>query len=437
MSRAPPQRVNGSAVYQIEAWSAVRAAWREPRVRGRVSTVSANVVALGLTSLLTDVSSEMVASVLPLYLVTYLGLTPMHLGIVDGLSHSATALLRVAGGWASDRFERCKPVAAAGYALSFLSRVLLLFSQSALPVAVSVSIDRLGKGIRTAPRDVLISLSTEQERLGLAFGVHRAMDSAGAMLGPLVAIAVLAAVPGGFDVVFVMSIAFGGCGLAALLLLVSERPRSAMVSKRQTVVDSEQSRLVAVFGIAPFRRLAAVAGAFSLMTVGDGLLYLLLQRRAGLSGFLLPAMYVATSISYAILAQPGGRLADAVGRGRAFVAGHVVLALVYLAALFSSGRPSIAIWCVLGLGGYYALTDGVVAAAVAGVLPRRMLGTGLACLSTATSVGRLCSSVMFGALWTLWGDDVALVVCVVALASTMVTASAWLARQGHGMTSVV
>jgi MFS family permease len=427
-------------VYQIEAWSAVRTAWREPRIGDQVSTVSFNVIALGLTSLLTDVSSEMIASILPLFLVTYLGLTPMHLGMIDGLSHAATALLRIAGGWTADRFDRCKPVAAAGYAISLAARALLLIGQGALAVAAGLAIDRLGKGIRTAPRDVLIALSSRQERLGVAFGVHRAMDGAGAMLGPLLAMAVLAAVPGGFDVVFVTSVVFGACGLAALLLLVRERPRTAATGTPSRHGDEtdpaaaglrsgrERTLLVTVFGVPPFRRLTAAAVLLSLMTIGDGLLYLLLQRRSGLSGFLLPAMYVGTSVSYAILAQPGGRLADAIGHNRAFIAGHVLLTLVYVAAIFSSGRPGVAIGCVLGLGGYYALTDGVAAAAAAGVLPRRILGTGLACLSTATSLGRLGASVMFGALWTYWGGDVALVWCAAGLASTA-AASAWLIRR--------
>ena len=147
---------------------------------------------LGLTSLLTDISSEMVTSILPLYLVLTLGLTPLQFGFIDGLSQAVAAFARLGSGLLADRWRNHRAVAAAGYGLSALSRLLLLAAGGAWGLLSSaIVLDRIGKGIRTSPRDALISLSSAPERLGLAFGVHRALDTIGALLGPLLAFAIL------------------------------------------------------------------------------------------------------------------------------------------------------------------------------------------------------------------------------------------------------
>src|SRR5262249_21617078 len=159
---------------------------------------------LGLTSLFTDISSEMVSTVLPVYLIFHLQASPLQFGIIDGLYQGASAPLRVVAGLAADRLRRLKEVAFLRYAVSSASRRPLPLAGSALGlVGGAILVDRLGKGIRTAPRDALISLNAAPDRLGLAFGVHRALDTGGALLGPLVAFAILAAAPGAYDAVFV------------------------------------------------------------------------------------------------------------------------------------------------------------------------------------------------------------------------------------------
>ncbi|MCY4075194.1 MAG: MFS transporter, partial [Acidobacteria bacterium] len=193
-------------MYQVEAWSALRRARRGAGGGFRWLHVRRNVWALGFTSLFTDVSSEMVGTVLPVYLVLYLGLTPFQFGIVDGLYHGVTALLRLVSGVAVDRGGRAKEIAFAGYGTSAVCRLGLLAAGASWPlIAGVVALDRAAKGARAVPRDVLISLSSRPDGLATAFGVHRALDSAGAMLGPLVALAILAALPNAFDVVFVTS----------------------------------------------------------------------------------------------------------------------------------------------------------------------------------------------------------------------------------------
>ena len=182
-------------MYQVEASRALL----KPRTWATASarlSVPRNVVLLGSVSLLTDISAEMVATVLPLYLVFGLGVTPLALGAIDGLYRGAAAIVQVAGGFASDRLQRHTEVATIGYGISAVCKVgLVAFGTTLGAIGALVASDRIGKGMRTAPRDALISLSSTRAGLATAFGVHRAMDSAGAMLGPLVAFGILLAAP--------------------------------------------------------------------------------------------------------------------------------------------------------------------------------------------------------------------------------------------------
>ncbi|HEX8495879.1 MAG TPA: MFS transporter, partial [Actinomycetales bacterium] len=164
--------------------------------RGRVA---GSVVLLGIVSMLTDISSEAVSAILPLYLTAVLGLGPIAYGVVDGLNQGVSALVRLLGGWLADRTDHPKRVAALGYGLSALSRLALLPATGLAAITGVVTVDRLGKGLRTAPRDALISAASDPRDLGRAFGVHRSLDTLGAVIGPLLAFAVLAAVPGGYS----------------------------------------------------------------------------------------------------------------------------------------------------------------------------------------------------------------------------------------------
>src|SRR5919199_636394 len=213
-------------MYQIGSLGdLLRLRGRARAVRPRGTGISRNVLFLGLTSLFTDISSEMVSTILPLYLVFYLRLTPVRFGVVDGLYQGVASFVYVAGGLAADRWRRHKEVAAAGYALSAACKLGLLAAGGAwVAIATAVVLDRAGKGVRTAPRDALISLSSAPAALASAFGVHRALDTAGAMLGPLVAFGLLAVAPNAFDAVFVASFCAALVGLAVLTLFVEPRP---------------------------------------------------------------------------------------------------------------------------------------------------------------------------------------------------------------------
>ena len=209
---------------------------RTPGIRRPAARVSSVVVSLGVVSLLTDISSESVAAILPLYVTAALGLSTIAYGFIDGLMQGATALVRIAGGWAADRGDHPKWVAFAGYGLSAVTRAGLLVAGGFAAVTALVAVDRVGKGIRTAPRDAMIAASSDPRSLGRSFGVHRMLDTVGAATGPLLAFAVLWVIPGGYRTVFVMSFGCAVIGLAVLGLLVPDlRPRrAAWLTKHQS-----------------------------------------------------------------------------------------------------------------------------------------------------------------------------------------------------------
>ena len=404
-------------MYQVEAWSALRKARRDSGGASWLN-VHRNVWALGFTSLFTDVSSEMVSTVLPIYLVLHLGLTPFHYGIVDGLYHGVTALLRLFSGVAVDRSRRCKEFAFAGYGVSAVSRLGLLAAGASWPwIATVVAVDRAAKGVRTVPRDVLISLSSRSSNLATSFGVHRALDSAGAMLGPLVALSILAALPEAFDVVFVSSFSVAVCGLGVLLLFVRNADHSAPSAGTQPPL-SDLRRILQYPGLS---RVTVAATLLSAATVSDGFIYLVLQREVGFNAGLFPLLYVGTAGCYLLLAVPAGRLADQIGRRTAFLAGYLFLAMTYLVAMQPGVGMMGLVGCLLLLGGHYALTDGVLMALTSGLLPAERRGTGLAVVTTATSVTRLVASVVFGALWTQLGSRFAFAVFLTGLLLAVAT----------------
>lgn len=399
----------------------------------RGERVSRNVVVLGAVSLLTDVSSEMVAAVLPIYLVFALGASPLQLGIVDGIYQGATAILRLASGFVADRWRRHKEVAAAGYGISAVCKAgLVAIGGSVSAVAGIVFADRAGKGIRTAPRDALIALSSAPAGLAAAFGVHRAMDTAGALLGPLVAFGLLLIAPARFDAIFVVSLCFAILGLAVLLLLADGRPREraeALGSTAPAAAPRPTLReAMALLGEARFRTLVAAASVLAFATISDGFIYLGLQRTLDFSLTAFPLLFVGSAAVYMALAIPVGRLADRVGRRRVFLAGYALLLPVYAVLLIPTAGTALLLFALGALGAYYAATDGVLQAIASALLPDRLRASGLALLVTATSLAKLVSSLAFGLAWTLGGLEVAAGIFAAALAVALVAAALVLRR---------
>ncbi|GAA1613249.1 MFS transporter [Actinoplanes couchii] len=386
---------------------------------GRVATT---VVLLGVVSLLTDVSSEMVASVLPLYLTMAVGLSPVAYGFLDGMYQGVSAFLRIAGGYAGDRGGQPKWVAVLGYGASALSRIAMLFATGFAAITAVVTADRLGKGLRTAPRDALIAEASDPKTLGRAFGVHRTLDTIGAGIGPLVAFALLALVPGSYDSIWVVSFAFATVGFAVLVLFVPNL-RTAAGTARIGL-----RRAFRAVGGRPLRRPLIAAGLLGLLTVGDGFLYLSLQERDDFAAVWFPLLYVGTNIAYLALAVPLGRLADRVGRARVLVAGHGALIACYLLAALPSGGIGLTLTVLMLLGVFYAATDGVLPALVSRLVPAEARGSGIAAAQTVVALSRFASSVTFGLLWSLHGPAWSLLLFAGLLVVT-VPGVAWLLRR--------
>ncbi|MBL1081091.1 MFS transporter [Streptomyces actinomycinicus] len=383
-----------------------------PRAGRRRAAVAPTVLALGTVSLVTDVSSEMVTAVLPLYLVTGLGLSPLGFGVLDGIYNGFSALVRLVGGHLADRGGgRHKWVAGLGYGISAVCKPLLLMAHSLTPIGVVLAADRTGKGLRTAPRDALISLSSTPETRGRAFGVHRAMDTAGALLGPVAAFLVLRATVDGYDAVFTVSFCVAVLGVLVLVLFVPGGRGTAVAGERPTLRGA-----VGLLRGRDLRRITVCALLLGLATVSDSFVYLLLQRRLGVPDRWFALLPLGTAAAFLLLAVPLGRLADRVGRWTVFLAGHGALLVVYALLLTSwhgAGLP----YVVLTLhGAFYAATDGVLMAAASDSVPEALRSSGLAVVQTGQALTRFACSLLFGAAWTVWGDRAALAGAVVALA---------------------
>lgn len=417
-------------MYRVESSGSMVRAHRALVSKRVQSRVSRTVLLLGICSLLTDVSAEMVSTILPLYLVTTLGFTPLQFGVVDGLYQGAAALVRFAGGYLGDLRKRHKGIASLGYGLSAVCKLALAaFGTTFGAITAIVMIDRAGKGLRTAPRDAMISMASDRENLGTAFGVHRALDTTGALLGPLVAFVLLLLAPQAFGSLFIVSFCFGVAGFGVIALLVREPARP----KAEEVTDEEPVRLRAAFGLLGenrFRALFIAATALGLATTSDGFIYLVLQRKVDLDASLFPLLFTGTALTFMLLAAPVGRIADRVGRGRVMLSGYVLLLGVYVLLLGPGiGVPGLLVVLFL-LGAYYAATDGVLMAMGSGDVGESLRGSGLALLGTAVSTSRLLASVAFGALWTVIGIEATIAVFAGALVAAIVLA-AFALRRSH------
>jgi MFS family permease len=408
-----------------------RPAATQPRAPKVAQRVAGTVVLLGIVSMLTDISSESVNAVLPIYLTSMLGMSTLAYGFIDGIYQGVSALVRILGGWIADRADHPKWVAVVGYLASAVSRVFLIPATSLAAITSIITVDRLGKGLRTAPRDALIASSSPVAGLGRAFGVHRALDTLGALIGPLMAFAIInVVVPDNYRAVFVASLAFAIIGVAALILIVPDlRPRRQhRVAGKAEATDGVVSKKLARpswrhWKNPRFFRLVVAGALLGLFTVGDGFLYLQLTERDALATKYFPLLYVGTNFAYLALAIPFGRLADRIGRTRVFVGGQVLLLVAYLCAGGPITGAVGSIGCLLFLGAYYAATDGVQAALASTVTPLSVRTSAIATAQTATAAARFASSLVFGLVWTEFGRMNALWLFTGLLASAIPVAA--------------
>ena len=381
--------------------------------------LSQNLVALGFTSFFTDVSSEMVVAIVPLFLTTSLGFSLFGFAAYEAAYQATNAVFRIWGGSIADNRQSHKRTAATGYSISALTRVGLVLSAlvAAIPAVPFLLADRIGKGLRTAPRDALISLSTASDRLAMAFGIHRAMDTAGAMLGPLVAFVILSAAPGAFDAVFVISAIFAAVGVATIWMFAQEKPQPRPSgSARPRILDQWRE-------VKDTKGVAGIAGAVALMslvTVGDAFIYLVIQQTSNLSARFFPLLFVGTAVVYLALAMPLGRLADRIGTRPVFLAGNFLLIIVYLVLGFSGLGLFASMLCLALLGAYYAATDGVVPAMVSQLVGPHIRASGIAFITVVIAAARMLSAIIFATLFETLGKSSAMVVLAVAMAGAIV-----------------
>ncbi|WP_412542481.1 MFS transporter [Longispora sp. K20-0274] len=361
--------------------------------------VSGTVLGLGLVSFCTDASSELVTAFLPVYLLYGLGLSYLSLGLLDGLYTGATAVLRLLGGHLADRLGRPRAVALVGYGLSAVTKLgFPLVGGSVGGIGALLAADRAGKGIRTAPRDAMITAASPGPALGRAFGVHRAWDTAGALVGPLLAFALLAGVGRAYDAVFVTSFCLAAVGVLVLAFLVTDPTRVPAAPLGPVAPAGRRLPVRDLFRHRALRRATGCAVLLGLGVAGDAFLFVALTQRTGVGHTSLSLLPVGTAVAFLLGAVPVGRLADRFGAWRVFLSGQLLLVGAYALVGFGP-RGWFLLPVVLGLHGlYYAATDGVLMAHVGALLPAGSRAGGLAVVQTGQALARMVAAVAFGAL---------------------------------------
>ena len=372
-----------------------------------------NVIALAAVSFFTDLSSEMIYPLLPLFLSGVLGASASAIGAIEGAAESTAALLKLASGWWSDRVRRRKPLVVVGYALATAVRPLVAIAQAASHVLAVRLVDRIGKGIRTAPRDALIADSVDPAIRGRAFGFHRAADHAGAVVGPLVAFAALSW--GGLTLrtVFWLAAIPGAVALLVLIIAVRETARGGPPDEHGVRRTPEPRHLDSAAPIEPpprdvrFRR---YLGVLLLFTLGNSTDAFLLLRAAdlGVPVALAPVLWASLHVVKSLASTPGGALSDRVGRRPVIVAGWLLYAATYLG--FAVATESWHAWALFALYGlYFGMVEGTEKALVADLVPAARRGAAFGWYNLVIGIGALPASIAFGLLWDWRGAGVAFI----------------------------
>jgi MFS family permease len=353
----------------------------------RLKGISGNVLIFGLVSFFTDISSEMIYPLLPLFLTTVLGAGPAFLGVIEGVAESTASLLKLASGIISDRLPRRKPLVLAGYGLSSLARPLVALAASPLFVLLVRFADRVGKGVRTSPRDALIADTTDPSVRGKAFGFHRAMDNAGAIIGPLTATFLLTWVVTDLRKVFWLAAIPGFIAVLLIALKVTDPKRKARAGNGYP-------------GIFPKGRLRAFLIIVFLFTLGNSSDAFLLLRagQLGVTPARIPLLWAFFNLVKMAVSTPFGSLSDRIGRRSVIIAGWVVYALAY--AGFAHATSERQIWILFAFYGlFYGLTEGVEKAFVADLAPSVERGSAFGWYNSAIGFGALPASLLFGFIW--------------------------------------
>jgi MFS family permease len=368
-------------------------------MRGRIpSRIPRNVLVLGLVSFLTDTSSDMIYPILPLFLSQVLGSSMIFIGLIEGVAESTASILKIFSGWLSDRWGKRKLLVGIGYSLAAVAKPILSVTTAGWQVLGLRFVDRLGKGIRTSPRDALIADSSPRESRGLSFGFHRAMDSAGAVVGPLLAFILLPLVNESYRILFLIAAIPAVLAVLILVVLVKEKEHS-----REKPTDWAGIK-VSHFDT-KFKIFILGVVLFSLGNSSDAFL-LLRAKGLGVSLVHIPLLWLVLHLVYTLVSSPAGAISDRIGRKNLIVYGLFVYVLVYLG--FALAGRSLHAWILFGLYGlYYGMANGTMRAYVADLVTEEKRAMAFGFYHGAVGLTALPASLIFGWLWQSAGEPVA------------------------------
>ncbi|MBV9109672.1 MAG: MFS transporter [Gemmatimonadetes bacterium] len=373
----------------------------------RGSLLRGNLLWLSLVSLLNDSASEMIYPLLPLFLTGVLGAGPAFLGVIEGVAEASSSLLKLAGGVVADRFGRRKTLVAWGYGIAAAGRPLIALASSAWQVLGIRFADRVGKGLRTAPRDAMLAESVPPEVRGEAFGIHRAADHAGAVIGPLLASGILLLLVGSephrLRLVFGLAII---PGILTFLIVVWKVRDTGGVPVNAGEARTFRRLLPPVRELGPvLPRYLGVLALFALGNSSDAFL-LLRAQRLGVAVALIPILWAALHLSKMVWSVIGGRMSDRVGPRATIVAGWMVYAAVYAGFAFAAAEWHVwALFLVYGL--FFGLTEAPEKALVAAIAPANLRGSAFGWFNAVGGVAALLASILFGVIWDAFGVEAA------------------------------
>lgn len=366
--------------------------------KGIAGGITKNVFVLGIVSFLTDVSTEMVYPIIPLFLTTVLGAGTAFVGLVEGIAESTASILKLFSGWLSDKLDKRKSIVVIGYTLSSLTRPLIAISTAAWHILVIRFIDRVGKGVRTSPRDALIADSTDCRSWGKAFGFHRSMDHLGAVVGPLLAFLFLYCFKDNYRGVFWLATIPAIICVIVLVAFVSEKKH-------------EIKRPIAPVALTlkpfsrRFRYLLLIILIFTLGNSSDAFL-ILRAKGLGVSVALIPIIWVVLHIVKSLSSTPGGILSDKLGRKNVIILGWLIYGLAYLG--FGFAAKAYQAWLLFAFYGiYFGLTEGVEKALVTDLVPTELRGTAFGFYNFVIGIAALPASLILGVLWQTVGCKIA------------------------------
>lgn len=348
---------------------------------------------LGLASLFTDVSSEMIHSVLPLFLVLQLGASASMVGLIDGLGETIASSLKLFSGALSDYLGQRKPLLLTGYGLSAIVKILFALATNPMLVLAGRCLDRTGKGIRVAPRDALVADLTDANQRGAAYGLRQSLDSVGAFIGPAVAFLVLSISNDNYRQVFWLALLPGILAVCILALGIKEPKKKEPSSPRKNPLQMDTIKSLGK----PFWSIFAVSLTFTLGNSSDAFI-LLKGKQVGIAVNMVPLILVAMNISYAASAYPAGKLSDLLGRKGLLLTSFALYALVYLGLAFATTAWQI--WALLLVYGLFlGLNQGQLLALTADRVPAELRGTAFGLLNLSIGLGLLPASLLAGWLW--------------------------------------